>query len=67
MALIINDEVSMVGSNMLLEIHKRLQQIKGVTPDVTFGGVSILVVVDLYQLPPVGQPLLFSVMGDSYT
>ena len=36
------DEVSMVGSNMLLEIHKRLQQIKGVTDDVTFGGVSIL-------------------------
>ena len=53
----------MVGSNMLLEIHKRLQQLKGVTADVTFGGVSILAVGDLYQLPPVGQPLLFS---DSY-
>ena len=56
----------MVGSNMLLEIHKRLQQLKGVTADVTFGGVSILAVGDLSQLPPVGQPLLFSVVSDSY-
>ena len=29
--LVIIDEVSMVGSNMLLEIHKGLQQIKGIT------------------------------------
>ena len=60
LALIFVDEVSMVGSNMLLQIHKRLQQIKGVSPDVTFGGVSILAVGNLYQLPPVGQPPLFS-------
>ena len=33
--LVIIDEVSMVGSNMLLEINKRLQQIKGVLLDVT--------------------------------
>ena len=59
------DEVSMVGSNML-EIHKRLQQIKGLSTDVTFGGASILAVGDLYQLPPVGQPLLFSTVSDSY-
>ena len=64
--LVIIDEVSMVGSNMLLEIHKRLQQIRGVSDDVTFGGVSILAVGDLYQLPPVGQPLLFSPVTDSY-
>ena len=66
LALIIIDEVSMVGSNMLLEIHKRLQQIKGVSADVTFGGVSILAVGDLYQLPPVGQPWLFATVSDSY-
>ena len=53
--LLIIDEVSMVGSNMLLEIHKRLQQIKGASDDSVFGGVSILAVGDLYQLPPVGQ------------
>ena len=57
---IIIDEVSMVGSNML-EIHKRLQQVKGVSPDVR---VSILAVGDL---PPVGQPWLFTTINDSYT
>ena len=64
--LVIIDEVSMVGSNMLLEIHKRLQQIKGVADDVMFGGVSILAVGDLYQLPPVGQALLFRPVSDCY-
>ena len=66
-ALVIIDEVSMVGANMLLEIHKRLQQIKGVSSDITFGGVSILAVGDLYQLPPICQSqLLFSKVSDSY-
>ena len=64
--LLIIDEVSMVGSNMLLEIHKRLQQIKGVADDVMFGGVSILAVRDLFQLPPVGQTLLFCPVNDCY-
>ena len=66
LVLVIIDEVSMVGSNMLLEIHKGLQQIKGVLSDVTFGGVSILAVGDLYQLPPVGQSQLFSKVSDGY-
>ena len=67
LTLVIIDEVSMVGCNMLLEIHKRLQQIKGVSDiDVTFGGVSILAVGDLYQLPPVAQAPLFSTVGDCY-
>lgn len=56
----------MVGANMLLEIHKRLQQIKGVAPDVTFGGVSILAVGDLCQLPPVSQSPLFDTVSDCY-
>ncbi len=40
LVLIIIDEVSMVGSNMLLEIHRRLQQIKGVSSDIMFGSAS---------------------------
>ena len=59
----------MVGSNMLLEVHKRLQQIKGVTSDsttCTFGGVSVLAVGDLYQSPPIGQPALLDKVTDSY-
>ena len=64
--LLIVDEVSMVGANMLLEIHKQLQQIKGVSDDAVFGGISILAVRDLYQLPPVGQAPLFSTASDCY-
>ena len=63
---VIIDEVSMVGSNMLLEIHKRLTQIKGVSNDVMFGGVSILAVGDLNQLPPIGQAPLFIPVSDCY-
>ena len=64
--LLIVDEVSMVGSNMLLEIHRRLQQIKGVSDDAVFGNVSILAVGDLYQLPPVAQAPLFNTVSDCY-
>ena len=61
------NEISMVGSNMLLEVHKRLQQIKAVLPDATFGGVSILAVGDLYQLRPVGQTPVFSSVRNCYS
>ena len=53
--LLIIDEISMVGSNILLQIHKRLQQLKGKRDDTTFGNISILAVGDLYQLRPVAQ------------
>ena len=66
LTLLIIDEISMVGANMLLEIHKRLQQIKAVTPDIIFGGISILAVGDLYQQPPVCQSPVFSTVSDSY-
>ena len=46
--LLIIDEVSMVGSNLLLQIHRRLQQLKGSKDDITFGNLSILAVGDLF-------------------
>ncbi|XP_077265248.1 uncharacterized protein LOC143899122 [Temnothorax americanus] len=49
--LLIIDEISMVGSTMFSRIDTRLRQIMG--QDKSFGGVSVLVVGDLYQLPPV--------------
>ena len=52
LALLIIDEISMVGSNHLLTIHRRLAEI--MNSDEPFGGVSVLAVGDLYQLPPVG-------------
>ena len=61
--MVIIDEVSTVGSNiMLLEIHKWLQQVKGVSDDVTFGGLSIIAAGNLYHLPPVAQAPLFSMV-----
>ena len=61
--LLIIDEVSMIGSNMLLQIHKRHQQLKGKGDDTTFGDISILA---LYQLQPVAQPHVFAEVGDAY-
>ena len=34
---------------------------------MTFGGVSMLAVGDLYQLPPVSQSALFDTFSDCYT
>ena len=56
----------MVGSNMLLQIHKRLQQLKGTRDEETFGNISILAVSDLYQLQPVAQSHVFAQVGDAY-
>ncbi|XP_043477547.1 uncharacterized protein LOC122508333 [Leptopilina heterotoma] len=49
--LLIIDEVSMVGSTTLNRVDIRLRQIKGVND--SFGGVSVILVGDLHQLPPV--------------
>ena len=54
---LIIDEVSMVGSDFLYKIHRRLVEIKGV--EAPFGGVSVLAVGDLFQLPPVCQGQVF--------
>ena len=62
--MLIIDEISMVGSDFLLEIHRRLSEIMG--NDSPFGGVSVLAVGDLYQLPPVGHPFIFSPPQDLF-
>ncbi|XP_078692147.1 uncharacterized protein LOC144922342 [Branchiostoma floridae x Branchiostoma belcheri] len=65
--LLIVDEVSMVGADLLYHIHRRLQDICGSPdPDSRFGGVSILAVGDLFQLQPVGQNHVFGLPSDSY-
>ena len=68
--LLIIDEISKMGSNMLLQIHKRLQQLKGEGDDTTTTlgdiSISILAVNDLYQLRPIAQPHVFAQVGDAY-
>ena len=58
--LLIIDEISMVSKNMMNFIHGRLDQIKCNKSSAWFGGVSILAVGDLYQIPPVGGELLLN-------
>lgn len=57
--LIIIDEISMVDNIILNEINARLIQVTGCS--LPFGGISIIVVGDLKQLPPVsGQPVFMA-------
>lgn len=49
--IIVIDEVSMVRSDLLEMIHKILSTAMG--NDLPFGGIKIILVGDLFQLPPV--------------
>jgi hypothetical protein len=63
--ILIIDEISMVGFDLLHKVHRRLQEIKGIRdPDLYFGGVSILAFGDFYQLPPVKQMPIFCTSKD---
>lgn len=54
---LIIDEISMVGKLTFRDLNKFLRQIKNSNQD--FGGVSVLLVGDLFQLPPVKQSTIF--------
>ena len=51
-AWLIIDEISCVTSEMFGQIDHRLRQIMGRT-DLAFGGLSVLIMGDMFQLPPV--------------
>ncbi|XP_044182737.1 ATP-dependent DNA helicase PIF1-like [Acropora millepora] len=60
-------EISMVANIMLIvQIYNRLKDIKG--SSLPFGGVSILAIVDLFQLQPVMDGYIFKNMdNDEYS
>ena len=60
LALIIIDEMSLVGSDMLYRIHLRLKDVFGTPVTVPFGGINVVLVGDLLQLPPVKSSYIFS-------
>ncbi|CAD6220905.1 GSCOCG00011595001-RA-CDS [Cotesia congregata] len=49
---LIIDEISMIGAELLSQIDSRLKQISG-NFEVNFGGLDIILIGDLRQLPPV--------------
>ena len=58
--LMVIDEISMVGSRQFQEINSRLCKIlHGDIRRNDFGGIAMLLVGDLYQLPPVMQRPIF--------
>eukprot|EP00899_Mesostigma_viride_P028654 jgi/Mesvir1/8974/Mv25463-RA.1 len=57
--ILVIDERSMVGQVMLSRVDRRLRQATGVA-DLPFGGVSVILVGDDGQLPPVGDMPLYS-------
>ena len=61
LSLIIIDEISMVSNKLLLFIHQRLLDIFGHGSFMKpFAGISVIVVGDLYQLPPVFQKPVYA-------
>ena len=58
--ILIIDEKSMVGSGRLSQIMRRLRQARpDIEPDVLFGGLSVILVGDVRQLPPVADNAAF--------
>ena len=59
--ILITDEISMISKTLLLYVHGRLTQLYQSKAFQPFGGISVLVVGDLFQLPPVFGPPLFKI------
>ncbi|XP_011313417.1 uncharacterized protein [Fopius arisanus] len=56
--LLIIDEVSMVGSNTLSRVDSWLREILG--KNRSFGGISVILIGDLHQLPPVMYKAIYN-------
>ena len=57
--LVIVDEISMVSNVRIQHIHARLCEIFNTSFEVPFAGVSVILVGDLYWLPPICQQMIF--------
>lgn len=63
--LLIIDEVSMLRADLLDAVDHRMRQMKG-RYDTSFGGAQVLMIGDLYQLPPVVKDHEWSVLKRWY-
>ncbi|MCR9154856.1 MAG: AAA family ATPase [Bacteroidetes bacterium] len=62
--LLVIDEISMVRADMLDAIDKRLRQAR--RKQLPFGGVQLLMIGDLYQLPPIMPEAEWQVLKNHY-
>jgi len=65
--LLIIDEISMVRSDMLDSIDEVLRRYRYKDRDKPFGGVQLLMIGDLHQLPPVVKPDTWNMLREYYT
>jgi hypothetical protein len=63
--LLIIDEVSMMRADILDAIDYRLKSVKG-NFDEPFGGIQVLFIGDLYQLPPIVREHEWQILGKFY-
>ncbi len=66
MELLVIDEISMVRCDVIDSIDTILRSVRR-RHDVPFGGVQLLCIGDLYQLPPVAQRQEWSVLQEYYS
>lgn len=64
--LLIIDEISMVRADMLDQIDATLRQTRKKW-HLPFGGVQLLLIGDMYQLPPVVQPDEWRILSEVYS
>ena len=64
--LLIIDEVSMLRADILDAMDYRLRRARG-NMDLPFGGVQLLLIGDLFQLPPIVKPNEWQVLKSYYT
>ena len=63
---IVIDEISMVSNDLLFHIHLGLLGTFGSQSNTPFAGLSIIVVGDFLQLPPVRAKLVYGEYNDSW-
>ena len=58
------DELSVVSSDLWTDIESRLGEIFMMIPQKVFAGLSVTIVADLLQVPPVRGKFIFSQFSD---
>ena len=65
LSVLLIDEISLVGNNMLKQVNLRLQEITGLK-EIDFGGIHVIVFGDLFQLKPVMDGWIFNDLNSDY-